>query len=129
MGRIAVVVLWVAAGTGCKGMGGLAHGFGHIASGFGKVAGVAARGIGHAGPAVAHVVHGVGVTAAQVAVHAEPVVETTIEAAAVTHAIAAYDPCNACPLELQCAECAGIDGRACVAGFDAAGIATCVAPN
>ncbi|HTR56266.1 MAG TPA: hypothetical protein VMJ10_36585 [Kofleriaceae bacterium] len=127
MRPIAVVVLCVAAGAGCKGMGGLARGFGHVASGFGKVAGVAAKGISHAAPAIVHVAHGVGVTAAHVAVHAEPVVETTIEAAAVTHALAP-DPCNACPLELQCAECAGIDGRACEAGFDAAGIATCVTP-
>lgn len=122
-------------GAGCKGMGGLgglAHGFGHVASGFGKVAGAAAKGIGHAAPAV---VHGLGtglaktgVAAGHVVVHAEPAIETTLEAAAAAQALSVEDPCNSCPIEVQCEDCAGFGGRTCVPGFDPAGIATCVTP-
>ena len=120
--RVLVSVLLLCAG--CKGMGGLGRGFGHLAGGI-------AKGIGHAAPAVAK---GVGrelgtsvKVAGNIAVHvAEPVIETTIEAAAAQQVLAPDDPCYQCPIDVDCGDCVGYGGRACMPGFDPTGAATCV---
>ncbi|HEY1557057.1 MAG TPA: hypothetical protein VGF94_19615 [Kofleriaceae bacterium] len=127
--RLAVSIVLLCAG--CRGMGGLGRGLGHLAGGLGKATGALAKGVGHAAPAVAR---GLGrelgtsvKVAGHVAVHvAEPVIETTIEAAAAQQVLAPDDPCFACPLDVDCQDCVGYGGRACMPGFDPAGVATCV---
>jgi hypothetical protein len=128
---VRIVATLVLLCAGCKGMGGLGRGFGHLASGLGKATGAVAKGIGHAAPAVAHGIgHELG-TSVKVAGHvavrvADPVIETTIEAAATQQVVAPQDPCNECPIDVDCEDCAGFGGRACVTGFDVAGIPACV---
>lgn len=127
MVRLVVVLALL---TGCKSMGHVASGLGHIASATGHVA----RGFGHVASAVGHV----AAPAARVAARALPVVENAVEIAAMSQASYAppdpyeapddpppayvsqdgplldnHDPCNACPEDVACDQCAGAGGAAC----------------
>lgn len=109
--------------AGCKSMG-------HVASGLGRVA----NGVGHVANAVGHV----AAPAARIAVKALPIVEDAVEIAALSQSsysppdpfeapddptppyvslggplLDNHDPCNACPEDVACDQCAGAGGAAC----------------
>jgi hypothetical protein len=132
-----VLALLLALVPGCKGMGG-------IASGLGKVAGGVAKGVAKAGPAIAHgaakaaptisrgasaVARGVVRTAPAALQVAQAAAQATIESTMVpeftwdistdaqagVHDSDVVDPCDVCPLDVECGACVGYAGYACVA--------------
>ena len=137
----AALVALLLIAPGCKGMGGVmsglgkvaagaAHGVAHavpaVARGMAKAAPAVTRGVAHAGGAVAR---GVAHTAPTVLRATEAVVETAADAAwtlpdvevggpvAIEETVGppgSEDPCQACPLEVECGVCAGYAGYACL---------------
>ena len=127
MRAILLVVLALVSGSGCKGMGGLAHGLGalgHVAHGLGHVA----SGLGHVAAASGRIL----APAARVAAHALPYVADAVvashnvsvvveEEAEVEHPpqvggplINDGDACGFCPDTEACGACGDVNGVACV---------------
>lgn len=125
------LVALLAWGTGCKGMGGVLSGLGKAAGG---LASGVAKGVAHAGPALAKGVGTVGGAVASGVVHAAPtvlrateaVIETAAEVAlspdveivipveASPQQPAMIDPCEVCPVDVDCDACVGFAGYACL---------------
>jgi hypothetical protein len=125
------LVALVALGPGCKGMGGVLSGLGNAAGGLasgvakgvahvgpalarsvGTVGGAVARGVVHTAPSVLRATEAVVETAAEVAL--SPDVEIVIRADASPEHPVMLDPCEACPVDVDCDACAGFAGYACL---------------
>jgi hypothetical protein len=117
--RHAMLVLGLIGGiSACKGLGGLASGLGHVASGVAravpKVAGEAAQVASHAVPVVARAtLHAVPDVIR--AVDIVGAVETSGDPVEVEVGVDAPDPCDACPMTVDCNSCTGYGGHVCEA--------------
>jgi hypothetical protein len=123
---LAVVAL-LGLAPGCKGMGGVLSGLGKVAAGAAKasaaVAAPIAKGVAKAGPAIAR---GVAHTAPTVLRASEaaletaavvlppPVPEFDLDLPIQTLPPREIDPCQTCPIDVECGVCAGFAGYASV---------------
>jgi hypothetical protein len=134
----------IALAPGCKGMGGFASGLGKVAAGAARgvahAAPAVARGVAKAGPALTRGVARAGGAVARGMVRGVPaalqigegVAEIAVSLPDIEYRGAidgsvgaleppsAADPCELCPVDVDCGACAGFAGYACLAAPAAA---------
>jgi len=137
--RLALVFALIGVVPGCKSVGGFASGLGRaagsVASGVARAVPAVASGVVHAGATVASGVAHVGPAIGRATLHTLPAVGRAIDIAAAVATsggdgeseitdetdipaepvVAVVDPCEACPITVDCGSCVGYRGYACMA--------------
>jgi hypothetical protein len=125
------LIALVAVAPGCKGMGGVLSGLGKaagglasgvakgvahvgpaLAKGVGTVGGAVARGVAHTAPSVLRATEAVVETAAEIALSPDVEIAITVDASP-QHPVM-LDPCEVCPVDVDCDACTGFAGYACL---------------